>query len=118
MLIRYEKLIILKEVVGDSRKFKKDTLYFVDVEDSVKILIVPCPCGCGEVYVISEEDYTFELSSCNKYITVSPWINLINISKCESHFQIHNNKIRWNIESPIFQSELNKVSNKYKKVIK
>ncbi len=76
-----------------------------------------CPCGCGEVVVTSFAPGHWKLYFDGESVGMSPSIGNYNF-KCQSHYFIRNNRVKWCKDEAEDESSKRKCSRKRKRILR
>src|SRR5688572_28890569 len=97
-LFKYKTIIILDNPAHETLNDR--IVYVVGNEEYFKWAYLKCPCGCGDVIMLSLTGYQFPSWRLkNDFIgrpSISPSIN--RLEGCRSHLWIKKGKVQWSYE--------------------
>ncbi len=83
-------------VVESPIDLKKDTIYWVGEPRYKWVIMLVCPCGCGDTIhlnLLPECEHQWTIKVRKKMVTISPSINRRH--SCGSHFSIIRGRLEW-----------------------
>lgn len=93
---KFDEVIMLHdgEFMPDCCDMEPGQIYVSDEYKCAKHL---CPCGCGEIVVMTLDPHvgwTYDYDAASGTISFHPSVGNFNFP-CQSHYYIHDNVVRW-----------------------